>query len=218
VALAIFDLDNTLIGGDSDYLWGCFVCERGIVDGAEFEVTNDQFFADYKSGNLDIEAYLRFALGPLKDQPADVLRQWHTEFMASKIEPILLPKATRLVENHRSRGDELLIITATNHFITRPIATALGIDELLACDGEIVDGIYTGEPEGIPSFGAGKVTRLKMWLRDRDTSLEGAYFYSDSQNDLPLLEIVDKPIAVDPDDTLLARAREAGWPVISLRD
>jgi HAD superfamily hydrolase (TIGR01490 family) len=133
------------------------------------------------------------------------------------ISPVILPKAQQLIANHRNRGDELLIITATNEFITRPIATALGIDDLLACEAEIVDGRYTGEPVGTPSFGAGKVTRLEAWLQNRDTSLEGAYFYSDSHNDLPLLEQVDKPIAVDPDATLLARAKEAGWPVISLR-
>ena len=218
MALAIFDLDNTLIGGDSDYLWGQFVCETGIVDTAEFSAENDRFYEAYKSGHLDIQAYLRFALGPLKDQPLETLASWHRQFMASKIEPIMLPKADRLIANHRDRGDHLLVITATNHFITRPIVTALGIDELIACEGEIVDGRYTGEPTGTPSYHAGKVTRLREWLAEQDISLEGSYFYSDSHNDLPLLELVDKPVAVDPDDILLARARERGWPVISLRD
>ena len=217
MALAIFDLDNTLIGGDSDYLWGQFVCETGIVDAAQFGAENERFYAAYKSGDLDIQAYLRFALGPLKDQPLETLASWHQQFMASKIEPIMLPKADRLIANHRDRGDDLLVITATNHFITRPIVTALGIDELIACEGEIVDGRYTGEPTGTPSYHAGKVTRLREWLAGRDISLEGSYFYSDSHNDLPLLELVDKPVAVDPDDILLARAREVGWPVISLR-
>ena len=161
MALAIFDLDNTLIGGDSDHLWGEFVCARGLVDSAAFSALNDQFYADYQSGNLDIDAYLRHALSP--------------------------------------------------------IATALGIEDLLACEAEIENGLYTGEPTGTPSYKEGKVTRLEEWLRGRDISLEGAYFYSDSHNDLPLLEQIDKPIAVDPDDTLLARAQEAGWPVISLR-
>ena len=217
MALAIFDLDNTLIGGDSDYLWGRFVCEQGLVDGAEFAATNDRFYEDYKSGDLDIDAYLRFALGPLKDQPPERLAEWHQRFMRDKINPIMLPKAERLIANHRQRGDDLLIITATNAFITRPIAEALGIPELLACEGEVVDGRYTGEPSGIPSFGEGKVTRLQQWLATRDISLDGAYFYSDSHNDLPLLELIDKPVAVDPDETLLAHARSKGWPVISLR-
>ncbi len=217
MALAIFDLDNTLIGGDSDHLWGQFVCARGLVNSEQFSAQNDQFYEDYKSGNLDIIAYLRFALAPLKGQPLDVLAQWHQDFMREMISPVMLPRAQQLIANHRSRGDELLIITATNEFITRPIAEALGIDNILGCKAEIIDGFYTGEPVGTPSFGAGKVTRLEEWLRDRETSLEGAYFYSDSHNDLPLLEQVDKPIAVDPDDALLARAQEAGWPVISLR-
>jgi HAD superfamily hydrolase (TIGR01490 family) len=141
----------------------------------------------------------------------------HRDFMASKIEPILLPRATELVENHRSQGHELLIVTATNSFITRPIARALGISELLACEGEIVDGRYTGEPLGIPTYREGKVTRLREWLSLREVSMDGAWFYSDSHNDLPLLEVVDNPVAVDPDDTLLERAQREGWPVISLR-
>jgi HAD superfamily hydrolase (TIGR01490 family) len=217
VTLAIFDLDNTLISGDSDNLWGHFVCQQGLVDGADFAARNDQFYADYQSGRLDINAYLRFALGPLKGHSMEKLDAWHRDFMASKIAPIMLPKAAALIADHRERGHELLVITATNHFITRPIATALGVAELLACEAEIVDGLYTGEPTGIPSYHAGKVTRLYEWLDGRDTTLAGAYFYSDSHNDLPLLELVDNPVAVDPDETLLARATELGWPVISLR-
>ena len=218
MALAIFDLDNTLLGDDSDHLWGQFVCEQGIVDSAEFGRLNDQFYEDYKSGSLDIMAYLRFALGPLKGQAPEQLQRWHREFMREKIEPVILPKAQQLIANHRERRDDLLIITATNRFITEPIARALGVDEIIACEPELVDGLYTGEPTGTPSYGAGKVTRLRQWLQGRQVSLEGAYFYSDSHNDLPLLELVDKPVAVDPDETLLARARELGWPVISLRD
>lgn len=218
MTLAIFDLDNTLIGGDSDYLWGCFVCERGLVDAEAFGARNDQFYADYLDGSLDIEAYLRFALSPLVGQPAETLAAWHREFMASKIEPIMLPRATALIDSHREKGHDLLVITATNEFITRPIALALGIEELIASEGEIVDGRYTGDPCGVPSYREGKVTRLKQWMADRRISLEGAFFYSDSHNDLPLLELVDNPVAVDPDPTLLARAEAAGWPVISLRD
>ncbi len=218
MTLAIFDLDNTLIGGDSDYLWGCFVCERHLVDARDFARQNEQFYEDYKSGSLDIDAYLRFALSPLVGQPPETLAAWHREFMASKIEPIMLPRAAELIESHRQRGHLLLIVTATNHFITRPIASALGVEELIACEGEIVDGRYTGEPRGVPSYHEGKVTRVNQWLAERDVSLEGAYFYSDSHNDLPLLKLVDNPVAVDPDPTLLAHAESAGWPIISLRD
>ena len=217
MTLAIFDLDNTLIGGDSDNLWGRFVCERGLVDGDDFAARNDQFYEDYKRGELDIDAYLRFALSPLVGRPREELDAWHRDFMASKIEPIMLPKAAELIDKHRQSGHELLIITATNAFITRPIALALGIEELLASEGEMVNGMYTGEPLGVPSYHAGKVTRLNQWLENRETSLEGAWFYSDSHNDLPLLELVDNPVAVDPDEILLARAMEKGWPVISLR-
>jgi len=217
MTLAIFDLDNTLIGGDSDHLWGCFVCEQGLVDGADFAARNEQFYEDYKAGTLDIDAYLRFALSPLVGHSKEQLDAWHREFMATKIMPIMLPRATELIDRHRQQDHELLIVTATNSFITGPIAQALGIDELLACEGEIVDGRYTGEPSGVLTYHRGKVTRLRQWLQGRDTSLEGAWFYSDSHNDLPLLELVDNPVAVDPDDILLARAREQGWPVISLR-
>jgi HAD superfamily hydrolase (TIGR01490 family) len=218
VTLAIFDLDNTLLGGDSDNLWGEFVCERGLVEADDFAARNNQFYADYKAGTLDIDAYLRFALSTLVGHPKAELDAWHREFMASKIRPILLPKARALLEKHRRRGDQLLIITATNAFITRPIAELLGVSELIACEGEIVDGRYTGEPSGIPSYHEGKVTRLRAWLAERGLDLDGAWFYSDSHNDLPLLELVDNPVAVDPDDRLRARALEAGWPVISLRD
>jgi len=217
MTLAIFDLDNTLIGGDSDNLWGQFLCDQKLVDVAGFEAKNNQFYEDYKNGALDIDAYLRFALGPLKGQPREVLDSWHRQFMRSVIEPIVLPKAEALIAKHRDRGHTLLIITATNVFITRPIAHALGIANLLGCEAEIMDGLYTGEPTGVPSYHGGKVTRLNEWLEKTGESMKGAYFYGDSQNDLPLLEIVDNPIAVDPDETLRIRALDAGWPVISLR-
>lgn len=217
MALAIFDLDNTLIGGDSDYLWGRFVCERGIVDGQAFAERNEGFYRDYQRGTLDVDAYLRFALGPLAGRDPETLDAWHRDFMASAIEPLMLPAARGLIERHRESGDTLLIVTATNRFITEPIAAALDIPNLLACEGEMVDGRYTGEPVGVPSFGAGKVTRVRQWLSGRDMGLDGAFFYSDSHNDLPLLELVDNPVAVDPDDRLRAIASERGWPVISLR-
>jgi HAD superfamily hydrolase (TIGR01490 family) len=217
MTLAVFDLDNTLLGGDSDNLWGEFLCEQGLVDSAGYAEQNDQFYRDYQRGELDINAYLRFALGSLRGHPMETLQSWHRDFMRLKIEPIILPAAEALIDKHRRQGHQLLIITATNEFITRPIARALGIDELLACEGEIVDGLYTGEPTGIPSYHAGKVTRLETWSAEMGTSMTGAYFYSDSHNDLPLLELVDNPVAVDPDDKLRARAQVAGWPIISLR-
>ena len=217
MTLAIFDLDNTLIGGDSDNLWGQFVCEQELVDAADFAARNEQFYQDYKNGSLDIDAYLRFALSPLVGRPREELEAWHRDFMASKIKPIMLPKAAELIDKHRRLGHELLIITATNAFITRPIALALGIEELLASEGEMVNGMYTGEPLGVPSYHAGKVTRLNQWLENRETSLEGAWFYSDSHNDLPLLNKVTYPVAVNPDEILRRHALEQGWNIVSLR-
>jgi HAD superfamily phosphoserine phosphatase-like hydrolase len=151
VTLAIFDLDNTLLGGDSDNLWGQFVCEQGLVDGDDFAARNDQFYAEYQAGTLDINTYLRFALSTLVGHTREELDAWHREFMARKIEPILLPKAEQLLASHRTLGHQLLIITATNEFITRPIAELLGVSELIACEGEISDGRYTGEPRGVPT-------------------------------------------------------------------
>jgi HAD superfamily hydrolase (TIGR01490 family) len=217
MTLAIFDLDNTLIGGDSDYLWGQFVCEQGLVDSAQFGRQNEQFFQDYQRGSLDIDAYLRFSLAPLQGHSMETLARWHRQFMESKIAPIMLPRAQALIEQHRQQGHQLLIITATNEFVTRPIAQALGITELLACEAQIVAGCYTGEPRGIPSYHSGKVTRLHNWLEQQPATMEGAYFYSDSHNDLPLLELVERPVAVDPDNKLRARAEQENWPIISLR-
>mgnify|MGYP001826768444 FL=1 len=218
MTLAIFDLDNTLIAGDSDHLWGQFVCEQGIVDEAEYAERNEGFYSDYQAGALDIDAYLRFALGPLKGRSPEQLSSWHAQFMADKIEPILLPRAQALIAEHRARGHTPLIVTATNAFITGPIALRLGIQHLLACEGEKIGGIYTGEPSGVPSYHEGKVTRVNAWLTEHGQSLAGAWFYSDSHNDLPLLQLVDNPVAVDPDALLRAQAQERGWPVISLRD
>jgi HAD superfamily hydrolase (TIGR01490 family) len=217
MTLAIFDLDNTLIGGDSDNLWGQYLFDAGLVDSTGFAEKNNQFYEDYKTGSLDIDAYLRFALGSLKGRPRTVLDAWHKDFMHTVIDPIMLPKARALIADHKAQGHTLLIITATNVFITRPIAVALGIETLLACEAEIVEGLYTGEPTGVPTYQKGKVTRLNAWMEETGESMEGAYFYSDSYHDLALLEIVDHPVAVDPDDRLRARAVEAGWPVISLR-
>lgn len=218
MTLAIFDLDNTLIGGDSDNLWGQFLCDQGWVDAADFGARNDQFYADYQAGTLNIDAYLRFALSPLIGQSREVIDHWHEQFMRLVIEPIMLPKAQALIARHREAGHQLLIITATNEFITRPIAHRLGITELIACEGEIINGRYTGEPQGVLSYQTGKVVRLRSWLQGTNQTMDGAWFYSDSHNDLPLLELVSNPVAVDPDDKLRARAEQAGWDIISLRE
>lgn len=217
MSLAIFDLDNTLIGGDSDHAWGEFLVEEGIVDAASHTRANNQFYQDYTQGTLDIQAYLRFALAPLRQFSMAQLDTLHQRFYAKKIVPLLLPKAAELIDEHRQHGDRLLVITATNRFITDPIVRSLGIDALLASEAEIVDGRYTGQPTGTPCFQDGKVTRLEQWLRDQGEPLAGSYFYSDSANDIPLLSRVDNPVAVDPDDRLRLYADQHGWPVISLR-
>ncbi|WP_370980822.1 HAD family hydrolase [Agaribacterium sp. ZY112] len=219
MTLAIFDLDNTLIAGDSDHSWGEFLVEKKLVDGEQFQRDNDRFYEDYCKGQLDIHAYLRFALKPLSRYSEDELKQLHNEFTQEKILPLWLPKAEALVEKHRQQGDQLLVITATNDFITRPIVERFGIEQLLASEGEIINGRYTGEAKGIPSYAEGKVERLKQWLstQEQQHDLDEAYFYSDSRNDLPLLEKVGNPIAVDPDAFLADTAEAKGWPIISLR-
>lgn len=217
MSLAIFDLDNTLIGGDSDHLWGQYLVDQGIVDKMVYEEANSRFYENYKQGTLDIDEFLRFALRPLAaHDPAD-LDLWRSTFVSEKIKPILLPAAHALVESHRRQGDTLLIITATNRFVTAPIAELYGIDQLIATTPEFRNGRYTGLYEGIPTFQQGKVTRLYEWLERNQQSLDGSWFYSDSHNDLPLLEIVSNPVAVDPDEKLHSHANKRGWPVISLR-
>jgi HAD superfamily hydrolase (TIGR01490 family) len=218
VTLAIFDLDNTLLGGDSDYLWGRFLVEKGLVDGVKYERENQRFYDEYKAGTLDIYEFLRFSLRPLSEHDMATLDEWHRQFMNEKIAPIMLPKAAALLEKHRAQGDYLLIITATNRFVTGPIAERLGVDELIATDPEIVAGRYTGNVSGTPCFQQGKVTRLEQWLTQSGHNLAGSYFYSDSRNDIPLLEMVAHPVAVDPDETLEDHAQLKGWPIISLRD
>lgn len=218
MSLAIFDLDNTLLGGDSDHAWGDFLVRRGIVDAELYRTSNDLFYRQYQDGSLDIHAYLAFALEPLTRYSAAELADLHADFMRTTIAPLRLAKADALLAEHRARGDRLLIITATNAFITRPIARWLGIDDILATEPELRDGRYTGRITGTACFREGKVTRLHEWLRENEFDLAEASFYSDSQNDLPLLELVGRPVAVDPDDTLRAVATERGWSVISLRD
>ncbi len=218
MALAIFDLDNTLLGGDSDHAWGEFLVQKGIVDAAEYGAANDHFYRAYQDGTLDIYMYLEFALEPLTRFSRVELQELHAEFMRTQIAPLSLPKADALIAEHRARGDYLLIITATNAFITRPIAESLGVDAILATEPEIRDGRYTGGVAGTPCFREGKVTRLREWLQQHPHDLARAYFYSDSHNDLPLLNMVGNPIAVDPDATLRGEAQQRGWPIVSLRN
>ncbi|MDI5921563.1 HAD family hydrolase [Halomonas sp. LR5S13] len=218
MSLAIFDLDNTLLSTDSDHAWGEFLLEQGAVDPVAYREANDRFLADYEAGTLDIHAFLEVALRPLAEHSPEQLTAWHQQFMASKIEPHILPRGEELVARHRTRGDTLLIVTATNRFITGPIAERLGIDELIAVEPEVVDGRYTGRATGIPSYREGKVKRLEAWLADRDLTLDDSWFYSDSHNDLALLEQVDHPVAVDPDPSLREVAEARGWKIISLRD
>ncbi len=217
MTLAIFDLDNTLIGCDSDHLWGDWLVEKGIVDAEHYKETNDQFYVDYQNGRLDIMAYLRFSLKVLADNDMTQLHFWREQFLAEKLDEMWLPKAEALVQQHREQGHTLMIITATNDFVTAPLADRLGIDHLIATVAECKKERYTGDVDGVPSYREGKVTRLHHWLKAHDETLEGSWFYSDSHNDLPLLEQVDHPVAVDPDATLEREARERGWDVISLR-
>ncbi|UCJ17857.1 HAD-IB family hydrolase [Pseudomonas sp. MM211] len=215
--LALFDLDNTLLGGDSDHAWGDWLCERGILDGATYKARNDAFYQDYLAGRLNITDYLNFTLDIFGRTEMAQLNAWHEQFMAECIEPIILPKGLALLDEHRAAGDKLVIITATNRFVTAPIAARLGVDTLLATECEMIDGRYTGRTTDVPCFKEGKVTRLNRWMQENGFTLDGASFYSDSMNDLPLLECVSRPVAVDPDPNLLAEAQKRGWPVLSLR-
>jgi len=217
VALAIFDLDNTLIAGDSDHAWGQFLVEQKIVDEAVYEKANDKFLSDYQNGQLDIQEYLNFALKPLAENSLEDLNSWRDIFFEEKIKPIMLPKALELIAHHREQGDFILIITATNRFVTEIIADYLGVDDLIATEPEQTDTGFTGRVAGTPSFQEGKITRLNDWLSTRPMTMEGSYFYSDSHNDLPLLELVDTPVAIDPDDTLSKHCKANQWPIRSLR-
>lgn len=217
MSLAIFDLDNTLIANDSDYLWGQFLVDQGIVDKAYYEARNAQFYQDYKQGTLDIVEFLGFSLKPLADNPPERLYQWRAQFIDEIIKPLLLKPAQQLIAKHKNRGDTLLVITATNRFVTQPIVDLYGIENLIATTPEFTNGRYTGQFTGVPCFQDGKVTLLQEWLKTTDESLADSWFYSDSHNDLPLLRLVDHPVAVDPDQKLATFAHEMGWPSISLR-
>lgn len=219
MTLALFDLDNTLLAGDSDHAWGEFLAEKGHVDADAYARANDRFFADYQAGTLDINAFCQFVFAVLARNTPVTLTQWHAEFMRERIEPMLLPKAQALLEKHRQFGHTLVIITATNQFVTGPIAKRLGVEHLIATQPEQdANGHYTGQVLGVPCFQEGKITRLEAWLKDHDDSLDGSWFYSDSRNDLPLLERVTHPIAVDADPILSGIADERGWQQLSLRD
>jgi HAD superfamily hydrolase (TIGR01490 family) len=215
--LAIFDLDNTLLNGDSDYGWGCFLADKGIVDPAEYRQVNQTFYEQYKAGTLDIYKFIEFAFKPLAANKIADLLAWREEFMRERVEDMVLPKAEALIDEHRAKGHILLIITSTNRFVTEPIARRLGIEHLLATDPEMRDSVYTGKISGTPCFREGKIARLRQWLKERQLDPTECWFYSDSHNDLPLLQQVDHPVAVDPDPMLLEYARRRLWPVISLR-
>lgn len=215
--LAIFDLDHTLLSGDSDYLWGQFLVEIGVLDHSYHWRENERFYEEYKAGTLDILEFCAFSLKPLAQHEPVQLQKWRAEFVKSRIIPIVAPGAPALLERHRAQGDTLLITTATNHFVTEPIADLLGVPNLIALDPEMLDGRYTGRVAGVPNFQSGKVTRLKSWLQTQQPFMHTTA-YSDSRNDIPLLELADTAVAVDPDDTLRAQAQKRGWTIISLKN
>jgi len=218
--LALFDLDNTLLAGDSDHAWGEFLCERGVVDSAEYQARNNEFYNHYKAGTLDNLAFLEFVLAPLARIPRPALDALHADFMQSHVRRMMLPQGRALVHKHLDAGDLVAIVTATNAFVTAPIARAFGVQTLIATVPAQEDGQFTGKPRGTPAFREGKVARVESWLETQALnwqSFEESWFYSDSLNDLPLLEHVTHPVAVDPDPTLRLHAEAVGWPVISLR-
>jgi len=217
--LALFDLDNTLLSGDSDYEWAQFLIERGVLERAEYEAKNERFFRQYKAGRLDIHEFLDFQLAPLARYPRAKLDEWHGEFMQARVRPLIRARGVELVQRHLGQGHLCAIVTSTNAFITAPIAREFGVDHLLATELEVRDGRFTGRPSGTPCFRQGKVTCLAEWLGERGQTLASfpaSWFYSDSLNDLPLLERVTHPVAVDPDETLRREALGRGWPIISL--
>jgi HAD superfamily hydrolase (TIGR01490 family) len=218
--LVLFDLDNTLLAGDSDYEWGQFLVDLGVLERAEYEAQNREFYEQYVAGTLDIHEFLGFALRPLAQHSSAELARWHADFMRSRILPMIGAKARALVERHAAAGELCALVTATNSFVTGPIAREFGIAHLIATEPEAVDGRFTGRVAGTPCFREGKVLRVEQWLGRLGLSwaaLAQSAFYSDSHNDLPLLERVTHPVAVDPDETLEAEARRRGWPVVSLR-
>lgn len=216
MTLAIFDLDHTLITGDSDHLWGEYMVENGIVDEQEFRQRNNAFYQDYQNGTLDNDVYLAFALKPLTRYSIEELHAWRAAYVENWIKPLIAPGANKLLDKHRLQNHELLIISATNFFVTEPIAQLLGISIVLSTEPEIVENRYTGRYLGTPTYQQGKVTALQEWLENSDHNIDGAYFYSDSINDLALLERVDNPVAVNPDDDLKTIAESQNWEIIDL--
>jgi HAD superfamily hydrolase (TIGR01490 family) len=218
--LALFDLDNTLLAGDSDFQWAQYLIEQRVLDREVYEARNVEFYEQYKAGTLDIHEFLDFQLKPLSRHPRSQLDAWHSDFMRNRILPIITPAARKLVEEHMLAGDLCVIITATNSFVTAPIARALKVTHLIATEPEQNDGEFTGRVSGLPCFREGKIARLESWLDEHNLtwlSFLESWFYSDSLNDLPLLKKVTHPVAVDPDATLKAHAEGNGWPIISLR-
>ena len=218
--LALFDLDNTILAGDSDYNWSRFLIQEGYLDDAIHAEKNEKFYADYKAGTLDIYAFVEFQFKPLARNPRIVLNQLLKKYVEEVIKPMITEKARALVKRHQDEGDLIIVITATNSFITKPIAELFGIENLIGTDPEEKEGEFTGKVSGLPSFKEGKVTRLEAWLKNKNLSLasfEKSYFYSDSHNDLPLMQKVTHPVAVDSDDVLSEYAKSKGWPQISLR-
>ena len=218
--LVLFDLDNTLLNGDSDFEWAQFLISKGVLDREVHEARNIEFYEHYKDGTLDIHAFLDFQLAPLSRHPREELDAWHREFMATHIRPIIGAPARALVQRHLDEGSLCAIVTATNSFVTGPIAREFGIPHLVATIPAHEDGAFTGKPRGTPAFKAGKIERVDAWLEELGAWWGGfgeTWFYSDSHNDLPLLNRASHPVAVDPDDTLRNHARQQGWPVISLR-
>ncbi len=218
--LALFDLDNTLLISDSDFEWAQFLIEQRVLDREVYEARNLEFYEQYKDGTLDIHQFLDFQLKPLSRHSRIQLDVWHNEFMAKRILPLIAPGAHELINKHMLGGDLCVIITATNRFVTAPIAQALGINNLIATEPEQKNGEFTGQVSGAPCFREGKITRLENWLDERNLtwlSFLESWFYSDSLNDMPLLNKVSRPVAVDPDTTLKSYAEKNNWPIISLR-
>ena len=216
MTLAIFDLDHTLINGDSDHLWGEYMVENGIVDEQVFRQRNDVFYQDYQRGTLDNDQYLAFALEPLTHYSIDELHAWRADYVEKWIRPLIAPGTARLLDDHRRRNHQLMIISATNLFVSEPIGQMLGVMTVLATEPEIIANRYTGRFLGTPTYQQGKVTVLREWAANNNHDLVGAYFYSDSLNDLALLEQVDNPVTVNPDDDLRLIAEARSWKIIDL--
>ena len=219
--IALFDLDNTLLRGDSDYNWAKFLIKKNILDQEAYEKKNEIFYQDYQNGTLDVNKYCEFQFRIFKENKYIKLDLLRKEYVETIIRPLITKKSVELVNFHKSRGDLCIIITATNSFITQPIAELFNIQHLIGTDPEIIDGEFTGKVKGIPSFQEGKVLRLNHWLKDNNydfNTFKESYFYSDSRNDLPLLKIVNHPICVQPDEVLENEAKKNNWQIISLLD